>query len=419
MKLNSQNNHAFDPGELLLVTEEPDTVLAVSEALGTNGDFARRRVCRNLQQLTERLESSRTAAVLVDIDRQPKRTLSDLEPIIAHFSEARFVVLSRERADALMIEAMQVGARHYLVKPSIREDLAEVLHRLVPNGAHRRRVVGPMITVLSASGGCGATTIAANLAKELHLLSGETSLLIDFDCYYGGVATCLGLEGQYGLGDVLCHPTAIDADLIQTSTVPGGKGMRVLLSPASTNFRTCGPLAGERLPEAIDAVADTGACTVMDAPRLGSAVESILARASRVTLLVFQLCVKDIRTAKVMRLALLDSGVEASRVVMVANRFRKRHSMVSVDDAARVLGDRIERLQNDYKAASLALNFGQPLADAAPRSGLRKDIARLAARVRDEFLLPAATPQPRETAWRSLSAVAAPALPAACNLGEL
>lgn len=377
----------FDPNQLLLVTDERDTVSAVSDALLTNGEFSSNRVCRSLSQLVLRLESGRTAAVLVDIDHQPQRTLAELEAVIARFPDSRFVVLSRERGDGLMIEAMQVGARHFLVKQSIREELADVLHRLVPGGLPKRRTDGPMITILSASGGCGATSIAVNLAKELHLLSGEQTLLVDLDCYYGGVATYLGLEGQYGLGDVLAHRAAIDSDLIHTTAVPSGKGMRTLLSPASTNFRTSGPLVSERVGETMDALSGSGTTTVIDAPRLGSEMESIVARASRVTLLVFQLCVKDIRTAKAMRQGLMESGVESDRIVSVVNRFRKGHSMVSLDDAAAVLGNRVERLQNDYKAASAALNFGQPLAEAAPRSYLRRDIVHLAEIIRKNFLL--------------------------------
>ena len=69
--------------------------------------------------------------------------------------------------------------------------------------------------------------------------------------------------------------------------------------------------------------------------------------------------------------------------------------MVSLDDAAAVLGNRVERLQNDYKAASAALNFGQPLAEAAPRSYLRRDIVRLAEIIRKNFLLGHEIPAPR------------------------
>lgn len=377
----------FDVNQILLVTDERETVSAITEALSTNGEFAGRCVCRTLPQLTMRLESNRAAAVLVDIDGQPKRILADLEPIIARFPDARFVVLSREHAAGLMIESMQIGARHFLVKQSIPVDLAEVLRRLVPSGPAKRRIGGPMITVLSASGGCGATTLAANLAHEIHLLSSEQTFLVDLDCYYGGVATYLGLEGQYGLSDVLGYSAAIDRDLIQTASIPFGKGMRVLLSPASTNFKTSGPLVSDRLAEAIEAISGVSACTVFDAPRLGSAAETILARASRVTLLVMQLCVKDIRVARVMRNALIESGVESGRIVLVANRFNKRRSMVNVEDAIAVFGARIERVQNDYKPACVALNFGQPLAEAAPRSALRRDIARLAAKIRQDFLL--------------------------------
>lgn len=379
-------NPIFDPNQVLLVTDERDTVSAVSEALKTNGEFSGSRVCRGIPQLVLRLESGRSAAVLVDIDQQPGRILADLESVISRFPDSRFVVLSKERGDSLMIEAMQVGARHFLVKQSIREDLADVLHRLVPSGPLKRKTESPLITVLSAGGGCGATSIAVNLAKELHLLSGQQTFLVDMDCYYGGVATYLGLEGQYGLGDVLTHRGAIDPDLIQTTSVPCGNGMRALLSPASTNFRTAGPLASQRLPDAVKALSHSGTCTVIDAPRLGSEMDALLALSSRVTLLVFQLCVKDIRAAKAIQDSLLRAGVEPNRVLAIANRFRKRHSIVNLDDAGAVLQCRIERLQNDYKAASAALNFGQSLADAAPRSILRREIVRLAETIRKNYL---------------------------------
>lgn len=377
----------FDEAQVLLVTEERETVSAVAHALGTNGEFGNRRVCRSLQQLAIRLETGRTPAVLVDIDREPKRTLADLEPIINRFPETRFLVLSSTRVDDLMLGAMQIGARHFLVKDQLLGDLPDVLARIIPTAAARKKIAGPIVTVLSASGGCGATTLAANLGHEIHLLSGEPAMLVDLDCFYGGVATYLGLDGQYGVADVLGHPAAIDADLIQTTSVPCGKGVRALLSPASTNFRAAGPLAPERLPEMVEAVAASSACTVIDAPRLGPVIEATLANMSRATLLVFQLCVKDVRVARIMRSSLIDAGVAAERILMIANRYRKRHSMVGIQDAATVFGTRVESLPNDYKPASLAMNFGQPLAEASPRSVLRRDIARLAATIRKDFLM--------------------------------
>lgn len=377
---------SFDESQVLLVTEERETVSAVAHALGTNGEFGNRRVCRTLQQLAIRLESGRTSAVLVDIDHEPKRTLADLEPIINRFPDTRFLVLSSTRVDDLMLGAMQIGARHFLVKDRLAGDLPDVLARIVPTGSARKKTAGPIITVLSASGGCGATTLATNLGYEVHLLSGEPAMLVDLDCFYGGVATYLGLDGQYGVADVLGHHAAIDSDLIQTTSVPCGKGVRALLSPASTNFRAAGPLAAERLPEMVEAVAATAACTVLDAPRLGPSIESTLANMSRATLLVFQLCVKDVRVARIMRTSLIDAGVASERILMIANRYRKRHSMVGIQDAAAVFGTRVESLPNDYKPASLAMNFGQPLAEAAPRSVLRRDIARLAATIRKDFL---------------------------------
>jgi pilus assembly protein CpaE len=286
-----------------------------------------------------------------------------------------------------MVEAMQIGVRHFLVKESISGNLTDVLNRLMPKNPARRSGQGRMITVLSASGGCGATTVATNIAHELYLLGGEKTLLVDFDSYFGGVGTYLGLSGQYGLLDVLNHPMAIDRDLIQSTTIPYGSGLRVLLSPASTNFRTTGPLVSDRISESLSAIADAARFVVADAPRLGSVVECAMAQFSAAILIVFQLCVKDIRVAKLIRNGLLEKGIDASRIVMVANRFRKRYTMVGIEEAAVAIGDRIWRLPNDYKPATAAQNLGQLLADAAPRSALRRDIAQLASKLLQNVLL--------------------------------
>ena len=131
---------------------------------------------------------------------------------------------------------MHIGARHFLAKQSISADLPGVLKRLIPNESAEARRFGVVVTLLSASGGCGATTLAINLADELQLANSERALLVDLDGHYGALASYLGVEGQYGLADILADPARIDSQLISSTAVPYSERLHVLIGPASPDL---------------------------------------------------------------------------------------------------------------------------------------------------------------------------------------
>jgi pilus assembly protein CpaE len=373
------NHRALVP----LLTDETETERAVAAALVSSGRLAPGPVCRVISELVARLESEPAPLVLVDIDREPKRILKEIDPVIGRFSGTRFVVISKEMRSDLVLDAMQAGARHFVLKGSIPAELTSVLDGLVvlngtsKHGAHR----GSAVTVLSASGGAGATTIAVNLAGELQLMSSEPALVVDLDQAYGAVAAYLGLRGQYGIADVLSAGSRIDRELVATTTVVHAQDIHVLMSPSSTNFASPAPLHFEHLEQALRACRDAYRHTVVDAPRVTLDAAATLAHASDITLLVLQLTVKDVRVAREMLTQLAARGISADRILPVANRYRKRSHMLTLDEAQRALGVPPIVITNDFKSAINAINFGQLLAQAARRSALREDLRKLAQRV--------------------------------------
>jgi len=54
--------------------------------------------------------------------------------------------------------------------------------------------------------------MAVNLANELRLAASEPVLTIDLDTCYGTVSDYLGIEGRYGIADVLSRRKPIDKD---------------------------------------------------------------------------------------------------------------------------------------------------------------------------------------------------------------
>jgi pilus assembly protein CpaE len=370
-------------GGIFIVTQEPQTAKSVTDAIGSSEQMSSGGVFKNLDDLLVALDRSPAQAVLVDIDPKPVQILSELDAIITRYAGTRFIVLSREQKPEWMIQAMQAGVRHFLLKDNITADLLGVLQRLVPNTSTRNGMQGSIVTVLSCGGGCGATTLAVNLAAELHLAASESTLLVDMDCWYGGAAGYVGVNASYGLADALADGDRIDSHLIQTTAVACGDYFHMLVSPATVNIDNPAPMPQEHLARALQACRKTYMYTVVDAPRVSMDVAARLARASSMTYLMLELNVEDIRVARAIYSALTNRGIAPERVLPLASRFRGRREMITLAEAQRAIGStQLGHLSNDYQSVLSSINYGKPLAANSPRSILRQDIQNLAQGVR-------------------------------------
>ena len=363
-----------------VVTQATETASHVTNALNGNDRFTIGTVCPDLQQLVSSMGHPRPRAVLVDIDSSPREIFIELGDLTRQFHETSFIALSDSLQGELVLEAMQVGVRDFVQKGSIRSNLTGVLERLILNGDGGGSVQhGEVIVLLSASGGCGSTTVAVNLANELQQLAGEPALLIDMDPCYGGVATYLGLEGRFGLTDILARQGEIDGPLVQSTAQNYNEDLHVLLSPAAINMASPQPIDPSRMGEMIDAARHAYRYVVIDAPRIPVATAQPVIAASDSAMIVLQLTVKDIASAKAIMSALQSLGVMPSAITPLVNRYKKRGSMITLAEAGKALGYKSLRcLRNDYRGAIRGLNLGQPLAEAAARSTLRCDMRILA-----------------------------------------
>ncbi len=379
---------------VLLLTTEPRVAARVDSALESSDRFKSIGVCGTLSELAAQIDHQRVAAILVDIDPRPAQMLGELGALVNRYPVIRIIVLASAMDHQLVLAAMHAGARHFLVKQGIEEGLVASLEELVPSNGLAGRVRGSLITVISASGGCGATTIAINLAHELGCKVSSPSLAVDMDEAYGAVASYLGLSGDYGLADVLNHEGLIDDELVVSTAKVYSPPLHVLLSPATVNYVAPAPLRYERLTQATEAFRAAYYHTVLDAPRIPVQHLARLAASSTVTLLVLQLNLKDLAYARTMLRALWDCGVPSDVVMPLVNRYHRRNRAVGLAEAEKALEARVYRLSNDFSSALRSINLGQPLAEAAPRSSLRRELQSLAA----QFVNPnAVTSNARQT----------------------
>lgn len=363
------------PSSTILVTTNKGVSGAIAEAFNEDPFLTPILVVEHLRDLEKHLEHSPSGLVLVDVEPEPHVMLEYVRQLVDANPRCRFVVIAPDFDKEILLESMQAGARHFLPQAWIGPDVVPICRELAeqvrgPVAAH-----GSLYTVLSASGGCGATTFAVNLAAEFGAMAGQRSLLVDFDTRFGGVATHLGVHGEYGLADLLSREGGIDSELVRSTAVERGKWLDLLLSPVSINYKDPAPLYLDGLADAVNVFRTGYEATVIDAPSLTFEATAALAGLSTATVLVMQLNVKDLHNARLMLLALSEAEIE-SPVHVVANRCKGSGKPVTLKEAAETLefDGKVVPIPDDPAAAMRALNSGESVLEACPGSKLHKQM---------------------------------------------
>ena len=367
---------------ILLVTADDGIADTVKSALGTNENIVLADVCAEVSQLGVRLSHTNAPVVIVDIDPDPAKILSDVGAIIVSHPELKVVVLSSSLNPELILEAMHIGAKRFLQKKSVLPELTDILQKFLSDKIKKETVLGSVICVFSASGGCGATTVAINLANELRIISSNPVLAVDLDCHYGTMSAYLGITGKYGLVDVLEHKDPLDENLIKSSAYNYMKDFHILLSPASLGYSSSQPLQYDNLPNVLEVCRKVYGYTIVDAPRIPESVAVNLAALSSFVIVVFQPMVKDVKTAHSIVSSLLQYGIAREKIIPLANRFRKWGPLVRLEDTKEALGlDSLLHIRSDWRKVINCVNHGRPIAQVAPVSGLRHDFQKLASKI--------------------------------------
>jgi len=128
----------------------------------------------------------------------------------------KIVFTSIDYSTNLIIKAMRMGAKEFLTKPIIKDDLERTLKMLLNLDSKLEESGNKIITVFSNKGGIGKTTIAVNLALELAKSTRDKVALLDLNLQLGDVSTFLNLTPSFDLNYVIKNLTDIKQENLLT-----------------------------------------------------------------------------------------------------------------------------------------------------------------------------------------------------------
>jgi pilus assembly protein CpaE len=153
------------------------------------------------------------------------------------------VILVRRRVDtSVLAEALRAGVREVVderdlsgLNAAVRRtvELARALREQVSGASvsDEPKVRGTVITVFSAKGGCGKTTLATNLATALAERGRREVCLVDLDLAFGDVAIALQLFPAHTIADAVPLADTLDHPALTSLLTPHSPGLTTLVAP--------------------------------------------------------------------------------------------------------------------------------------------------------------------------------------------
>jgi len=291
------------------------------------------------------------------------------------------VVLMRHRLDvAVLAEALRAGIREVVAADDLGA-LSEACRRSqqlssrLGNGeALGQTQDGRVITVFSAKGGCGKTTVSANVAAEL-AQAGCHVLLADLDLAFGDVAISLGLAPERTMADLLPMAGHVDGEGLASVVTRHQTGLDVLCAPAHPG--DADRISGALVTETLRTAKRTYDAVIVDTPP--AFTEPVLASFD-VSDLSLILATLDIPSVKNLRLALdtldLLGHPQDSRLV-VLNRADAKTGL-TVDDVATAIHHAVDAQIPESKDVTAATNRGVPIVLHQPRHPVSASLRALA-----------------------------------------
>ena len=249
------------------------------------------------------------------------------------------------------VEGLEAGADAYITKPARPRELFaqvnSVLKRAPQHSSASATVVadkGTLIGIISAKGGIGNSTLATNLAIEIHNQSDEETILADFRPGQGTIGMDLDIQNTNGLIKLLDEEPGIDiSDFFPDVLMEHKSGIKTLLSshhPSDSKYIT----HIEQFLQIAKKLPHLATYTILDlGPSLTPINTQILPECDKI-LICLEPSPSNVTQTRILIQDLINSGIGDGRFITVLVNRQRSGVQLSREQVENQLEKKIEQI---------------------------------------------------------------------------
>lgn len=371
------------PGDkirVLIVDDVAETRENVKKLLQFESDVEVVGVARTGKEAIQVSQDMTPDVVLMDINMPDMDGIAATEAIRAKHQAIQVIILSVQNDPNYMRRAMLAGARDFLTKPPMGDELISAIRRAgemaqtEKTKAARVQAVsmpgvpgisvgysgprGKIVVVYSPKGGTGCTTLAVNLA--LTLKTADTRVvLVDGNLQFGDVAMFVNEQGKNTVLDLAPRADELDAEIVEDVMVKhSATGLHILAAPNRPEYAE--KVSSSQFAKMLEYLTQLYSYVIVDtAPMLTDLMLATIDISDLIVLVTTQ-DIPSIKNSRLFLDLLQNLGVRRERVMFIMNRFDKKVNITPERVAENLKQEVVLAIPADEATAVKAVNRGVP-----------------------------------------------------------
>ncbi len=249
------------------------------------------------------------------------------------------------------VEGLEAGADAYITKPARPRELFAQVNSILKRAPQRSGVAGSVVAekgtligIISSKGGIGNSTLAVNLAIELHNQSEKDVILSDFRPGQGTISMDLDVQNTRGLIKLLDEEPGYDiSDFFPDVLLEHKSGVKTLLSshhPSDSKYIT----HVEQFHQIAKELPKQAAYTVLDlGPSLTPITSEVLTGCDKI-LICLEPSPSNITQTRMLIQDLINRGIGEGRFITVLINRQRSGIQLSWEQAENQLERKIDQI---------------------------------------------------------------------------
>jgi pilus assembly protein CpaE len=365
---------------VMIVDDVSETRENVRKLLQFESDVDVVGVARTGKEAIQLSQDFNPDVILMDINMPDMDGISATEAIRAKQPAVQVIILSVQGDQNYMRRAMLAGARDFLTKPPMGDELISAIRRagsmaqsersknaqvqVAPVSGNLGSVIayggpkGKIVTIYSPKGGTGCTTLAVNLALTLNNEDTRVAL-VDGNLQFGDVAVFINEQGKNTIVDLAPRAEELDPEIVEEVMLKhAASGLHVLAAPSRPEYAE--RVSSNQFMKVLEYLRQMYAYVIVDTAALLTDVTLAAIDVSDLIVLVTTQDIPSIKNCRLFLDLLQTLGVERERILFVMNRFDKRINITPDRVAENLKQEVVSVIPFDEQTATKAVNRGIP-----------------------------------------------------------